>query len=111
MGAMHMHGPKVCILTNGMEGAYAFDGSTAYRIPTYKDPKPPFERTGAGDAFASTIVSALVLGKPLNEALMWGPVNSMSVVQYIGAQRGLLSRKMLEDYLKMAPLEYHITPL
>ena len=66
----------------------------------------PFERTGAGDAFASTAVVALLSGKSVPEALAWGPVNSMSVVQDIGAQRGLLKRDVLEKYLADAPAGY-----
>jgi sugar/nucleoside kinase (ribokinase family) len=73
---------------------------------TYPDPKPPYERTGAGDAFASTFTSALALGMSLPQALAWGPINSMSVVQYIGAQKGLLSREQLEQFLKDAPESY-----
>jgi hypothetical protein len=30
----------------------------------------------------------------------------MSVVQYIGAQKGLLSREQIEEYLAKAPPEY-----
>jgi len=77
----------------------------------YPDPKPPLDRTGAGDASTSSVVAALALGKPLAEALLWGPVNAMSVVQEIGAQKGLLSREALEHYLKNAPPEYAVTSL
>jgi sugar/nucleoside kinase (ribokinase family) len=75
----------------------------------YPDPKPPYDRTGAGDAMTSTVVIALALGKTLREALAWGPINSMSVVQEIGAQKGLLSRKKLEQYLADAPAGYAVT--
>ena len=47
-----------------------------------------------------------LLGKTPAEALAWGPVNSMSVVQHIGAQVGLLTRDKLEEYLKNAPADY-----
>lgn len=99
-------GPKIVVITDGSKGAYAFDGMETWFMPTYPDPKPPFERTGAGDAFASTFTCALVLGMSIPQALMWGPINSMSVVQYVGAQKGLLSRPQLEEYLQNAPAEY-----
>lgn len=102
-------GPKIVAITDGTNGAYAYDGSRFMRVPMYPDERGPFERTGAGDAFASTIVSALALGLPLEEALLWGPVNSMSVVQDVGAQRGLLTRAALENFLEKAPAEYTIT--
>lgn len=99
-------GPKNVLITDGPRGAYAYDGRETWFMPSYPDPKPPYERTGAGDAFSSTFVAALILGKDISEALMWGPINSMSVVQSIGAQRGLLTRKKLEEYLKNAPQDY-----
>ncbi|HEY4527710.1 MAG TPA: hypothetical protein VJL09_01565 [Candidatus Paceibacterota bacterium] len=40
------------------------------------------------------------------EALRWAPVNSMSVVQYVGAREGLLTREKLEEYLAKAPPDY-----
>ncbi len=104
-------GPKKVVVTDGTHGAYAYDGAEYFRIPMYPDPRPPFERTGAGDAFASTITSAIALGLPFKEALLWGPINSMSVVQEVGAQKGLLSRKALEGYKSAAPGSYAVTPL
>lgn len=106
---MNALGPKIVVITDGPKGAYVFDGTKPdelWFMPTYPDPKPPYERTGAGDAFASTFVAALALGKTVPEALSWGPINSMSVVQQIGAQKGLLSRAQIEDFLKKAPPEY-----
>ena len=51
------------------------------------------------------VAIALASGKSIPEALSWGPINSMSVVQYIGAQKGLLSREKLEKHLTQAPKE------
>lgn len=99
-------GPNVVVVTDGRNGAYASEGGTTFSVPMYPDPREPYERTGAGDAFASTVAAAIVLGKPLAEALLWGPVNSMSVVQKVGAQEGLLKRPELEQYLADAPASY-----
>ncbi len=99
-------GPKIPVITDGPNGAYALSDGMYYFVPMYPDLKDPVDRTGAGDSFASTVTSALALGKPMSEALLWGPVNSMSVVQQIGAQAGLLGRDQLEQFLKNAPAEY-----
>lgn len=99
-------GPKISVITDGPEGAFAFDGTDVWFMPPYPDPAPPYERTGAGDSFSSTFTSALALGKSVDEALMWGPINSMSVVQKVGAQAGLLSREELEKFLVGAPEDY-----
>jgi sugar/nucleoside kinase (ribokinase family) len=100
---MHGSGIKVAVITDGPSGAYASSGDERYKMPPYPDPAPPKERTGAGDAFSSTFVAALMAGEPLTEALRWGPINSMSVVQAVGAQAGLLSRDKLIEYLHTAP--------
>ena len=109
--AMAAVGPKTVLITDGPDGAYAYDGKQVLRVPMYPDPNPPYDRTGAGDAFASTVVGALALGKPLEEALLWGPINSMSVVQKTGAQEGLLKRMDIEALLAHAPAGYTITKL
>lgn len=99
-------GPKIVVITDGPKGAHAYNGNDMWFQSPFPDPKPPFERTGAGDAFASTIVVALALGNNLPTALSWGAINSMSVVQQIGAQKGLLTSSQIEDYLKSSPPEF-----
>jgi sugar/nucleoside kinase (ribokinase family) len=98
---MHALGPKIVLITDGPDGAYASDGSQMLKVPMYPDPKA-YDRTGAGDATTSTFVVALALGKSLADALLWGPINSMSVVQEIGAQKGLLTRVAIEKYRSSA---------
>ncbi len=104
-------GPKTVVITDGPKGAYAYDGSDMWFIPCYPDPKEPVSRTGAGDAFASTFTSAIALGKTPGEALAWGGINSMAVVQHIGANVGLLTREKLEEYLTNAPENYKPTKI
>ncbi len=96
-------GPKIVVITDGPNGAYAYDGTDSWFMKPYPDPKPPYERTGAGDAFASTFTSAIILGKSTGEALQWGSINAMSVVQEVGAQKGLLSQSGIEAWLKKKP--------
>lgn len=104
-------GPKIVVITDGPKGAYVYDGADAWFMPTYPDPKPPYDRTGAGDSFSSTFIAALALGKTPSEAIAWAPINSMSVVQKVGAQAGLLSREALEKYLSEAPADYKAVKL
>ncbi len=106
---LHALGPKLVFLTDGMNGAYASDGAEKWFMPVY--PHAPFERTGAGDAFSSTVSVALLLGLSVPEALRWGPVNSMSVVQYVGAQKGLLTQEKIQELLAQAPADYQPRPL
>jgi len=99
-------GPTIPVITDGPAGAYALAEDGVWHMPMYPDPAPPVDRTGAGDAFSSTFTAALALGHDVPTALRWGPVNSMSVVQHIGAQKGLLTLEQLEEYLSKAPEEY-----
>lgn len=104
---LHALGPKMVVITDGPDGAYASDGNKRLKMPLYPDIAPPFERTGAGDAFASTFIAALAYGEDMQGALMWAPINSMNVVQKVGAQEGLLSKHELQTYLSKAPEWYH----
>jgi len=100
-------GPNMPVITDGPGGAYAVDeDDQAWHMPMYPDPAPPVDRTGAGDSFSSTFTTAIAMGKTPAEALSWGPVNSMSVVQKIGAQAGLLSQDELQHFLGEAPEDY-----
>jgi len=105
---IHALGPKMVSISDGPNGAYLYLNDELWQLPIYPDIAPPFERTGAGDAFSGTFTAAMALGKNPLEAFTWGPVNSMSVVQKTGAQAGLLSREKLEEYLKNAPINYKI---
>ena len=109
--SMHALGPKISIITDGPKGAFAYDGTDMWQMPMYPDPKPPVDRTGAGDSFSSTVTAMLALGKTLPEALSYGPINSMSVVQYVGAQEGLLTIDKLEEFLANAPEDYKPTKI
>lgn len=108
---LHAMGPEIVCITDGPNGAYASGEGKRLFMPIYPDPAPPYERTGAGDSFASTFTAALMKGKPLEEALQWGPINSMNVVQHVGAQEGLLSETQLLEYLKKAPEWYVPKPM
>ena len=105
-------GPTLPVITDGPNGAFVVDtDDQAWRMPMYPDPAPPVDRTGAGDSFSSTYTAAIILGKDPAEALSWGPINSMSVVQHIGAQAGLLSRDEIQKYLENRPADYEPTKI
>lgn len=106
LNRLHSLGPKIVVITDGPAGAFASDGQMVCKMPLYPDPAPPYERTGAGDAFAATFVAALAKGYNIEGALQWAPINSMSVVQKVGSQAGLLTEVGIEDWLRKAPEWY-----
>jgi len=58
------------------------------------------DTTGAGDAFNSGFVGALVQGKNIEEAIGWGMANSNSVIQSLGAKNVLLTKSAVQKFLK-----------
>ncbi len=108
---LHDLGPQIVVITDGPNGSYASYDWKLVTIPNYPDPGPPVDRTGAGDAFASTIVAGLALGEPMDTALTWAPINSMNVVQNLGAQAGLLSADKIKELLAQAPDDYKLTEI
>ena len=85
------------VITDGPHGAQAYNGMTFYSVhPKRVTVKEP---TGAGDAFGSGYMAAIIKGKTLEEALTWGTVNSASVIGYTGGQRGLLKEAELPEWL------------
>jgi sugar/nucleoside kinase (ribokinase family) len=77
-------------MTDGPDGSYVSDGKTIWFLPIFDG--PVIERTGAGDSYGSGFLAAILSGKPVNEAMLWGNANSTSVVEKIGAREGLLNQ-------------------
>ena len=90
-------GPRAIALTDGRRGAYSHSDEGFYYAPEY--PGPRLEATGAGDGFTTAYIAGLSYGLPHAQALLWGPVNAGSVVQKVGPQAGLLTKREIESKL------------
>jgi len=82
-------GPKIVVITDGPRGAFCSDGITHYDIMPNK--VKVVETTGAGDAFASSLVRGLIKKRDIEFCMRLGVVNAQSVVQHYGAKNTLLS--------------------
>lgn len=100
--ALNKLGPKICVVTDGGNGSIAYDSINGKFFKCGVLPVDAYERTGAGDAFGSGCLSALIHNKPLDEALLWGTCNSASVIGYTGSQRGLLKETEMTEWLERA---------
>lgn len=89
---------KNIVLTDGAAGSYASDAEKIYFMPP--SPVKPIEKTGAGDAYASGFLSAIINKKTAPEAMLWGTANAGGVIQKIGAQDGLLNKKQIMQTIK-----------
>ncbi len=90
-------GSHTILISDDKNGAYALENGEEIHLPMYHDPKPPVEKTGAGDSFTSTTAIYFANGTPLKDAMMRGMINAAYVVQDVGAQRGLLHKEKLEE--------------
>lgn len=100
--ALNKLGPKICVITDGGNGAFAYDSINGKFLKVGILPVDAYERTGAGDAFGSGSLSALIHGKTLEEALIWGTINSASVIGYTGPQKGLLKLDEMPEWIERA---------
>jgi ribokinase len=98
--ALSALGPKISIITDGSNGSFVYDGTRFVKADVL--PVDAYERTGAGDAFGSGCIAALIKGKDLEEALLWGTLNSASVIGYIGSQRGLVKEAEMPIWIERA---------
>lgn len=86
-------GPQTIVVTVGHRGAYVYNqGHIYYRPATGAKQK---DATGAGDSFSSGFLAGLALFQDIKKALKLGILNSGANIQVIGAQDGLLDKKIL----------------
>lgn len=98
LAAVSKLGPKLVVITDGANGSFISDGQKTVKAGVL--PVDAFERTGAGDAFGSGALAALIKGKSLEEALIWGTLNSASVIGFVGPQRGLIREAEMQEWLE-----------
>lgn len=91
---LHSYGPKVVTITDGQRGAWSFDGKELWHQETEPGIKV-LDATGAGDAFTSGFLGAVMSGKSYPEALSYGVLNGSSVVQFYGCSAGILTGQEL----------------
>ena len=93
---------KISIITDGRNGAYAYDGEKYYQCDEF--PAKVASTLGAGDAFSSTFVASLEKTKwDIEKALMYASVNAAAVVEHFGAQDGFLTFDEMDKRLKKYP--------
>ncbi len=100
-GALSKMGPKHVVITDGPRGSYEYGGRDLRYCSVF--PGKLVEATGAGDAFASGYLGAVMSGEPCSEGLRWGAVNAASVVGFVGPTKGLLVNKEIRSRLKAHP--------
>jgi sugar/nucleoside kinase (ribokinase family) len=98
---LHALGPKLTVITLGMQGSTAHDGTKMLSREIYQEDKEIVDKTGAGDSYAAAFLAALYFGKNLETAMKWGAINSSHVIREIGAIKGLLNKEQLSNKANM----------
>ncbi|CAN5420183.1 carbohydrate kinase family protein [soil metagenome] len=94
---LNSFGPEIIIITNGADGAHAFDGSRFYYQACEKILKP-LNTTGVGDSFGSTFIAGHHLfDGDVQASLKMASKNAAAVVNSHGAQTGLLKFRHLNS--------------
>ena len=92
----------VIVITDGGEGAYAFDGKKYYYCPCFEGAIT--STLGAGDAFASTFCASLHrYNVDVEKALVAASINSAGVVSKFGATQGLMTFDEIEAKMSENP--------
>jgi len=89
----HTWGVKMVVITDGPKGSYGSNGLQSFHCKIF--PAPIVDRLGCGDSYTTAVIAALHNKQPLQEAMVWGSINSASVIQYFGPQPGLLTKNAL----------------
>lgn len=98
LAKLKKYGPKLVVITDGKNGACCFDGDNFYHQAIFN--LPVVEKTGAGDAFATGFIVALIQGLDVKTALRFGAANSASVIQHVGARTGLMTKSQMKKFLE-----------
>ncbi len=88
-------GPKLVIITDGKNGAFAFDGNKEYHQKAFHS--KVVDTTGAGDSFAGTFFYFYSKGFGIKKSLKYAAMNSASVVGFKGTTKGL---KFYDELIK-----------
>lgn len=89
-------GPKIPIITDGENGSFAVNEKGEFFTQEVVSTLI-VEKTGAGDAYASGFLAAMLSNLPIQTAMRWGTLNASATMAILGAQNGLLSREEMEQ--------------
>ena len=91
-------GARQVVVKIGPEGAYARDEESSAMIPGFKV-ETVVDTVGAGDGFATGVISGVIEGLPLTEAVRRGNAIGSIQVQHSSDNEGLPTREELEAYM------------
>ena len=100
-------GPKIVVVTHGSEGVYVATQEKMYFHPAL-EVENVINTLGAGDAFGSTFCGTIFNQGTVENAIMFGLINSSSVIKFHDAKSGLLNDKELIETAKKITHNFNI---
>lgn len=102
LNELNMGSGRITIITDGKNGAYAYDSKNYYHCGEF--PAKVVSTLGAGDAFSSTFVASLEkTNGDVEKSLMNASVVAASVVEHFSAQGGFITFEEIEKRLQQHP--------
>ncbi len=92
----------IVVLTDGINGAWVFDGIKTYHTKTID--KYVKDSTGAGDAFASGFLASMLHGNSVSQGIAWGSANGDAVIDEYGAHEKLMTINSIQDRIGKFPV-------
>lgn len=89
--------PAIIAVTDGKKGSLAYTGSKLFKCSSLN--VKVATTLGAGDAFCSGFSYGLISGKSIETSMKIGTLNAASVIQHMGATKGLLKKKQITEKL------------
>lgn len=87
---VHEMGPKVVVITDGVQGTYVYNGKKQY-FQRAKDVEKVVDTTGAGDCFAGTFFYFYAKGYGIRSSLLYAASNAANLITENGTENGLLT--------------------
>lgn len=91
-------GARTVIVKTGADGADTFTRDGAFHTPAYP-PREIVDTVGAGDGFAAGVISAVLEGLPLEEAVRRGSAIGTIQIMHVSDNEGLPTREALEKFM------------
>ena len=91
-------GAKAVVVKTGAKGAETFTREGSFHTKSYP-PKKIVDTVGAGDGFATGVVSAVMEGLPLEKAVQRGSAIGTIQIQNVSDNEGLPTREELDRFM------------
>lgn len=95
---LQQQGAQTVVIKLGAQGAFCATPDDTFFVPAF--PVTAVDTVAAGDAFAGGLTVALVKGKPLRQAIVWGAAAGALAATKVGAQSAMADRATLEAFLQ-----------